>query len=536
MPQARVASVHDLADGEMKTVTVGGTDVLLSRVDGDFHACGAHCTHYGAPLDTGALHGTVVTCPWHHARFDVRDGALCGAPALDALARYSVRVDGDDVFVRVPDDADETPEDAAYRESGGETPAMADRDFDADSQTFVIVGAGAAGGAAAEALREAGFEGRVVMVTKEDAAPYDRTMLSKGYLGGGAGDDALPLRDDAFYQRHGIEVQRGATVTKLDAAAKTIHFAEAEPLKYDRVLVATGGTPRTLDVPGGDLDGVYTLRQWQDAARIVEQAEGAERAVVIGSSFIGMEAAAALTGRGLSVTVISRDETPFEAVLGTDVGAVFQRAHEANGVTFHLGADVERIEQRYSGLAVTTKGGATAEGDLVVVGIGVTPATGFIEGVEKHDRDGGLIVDEHLAAGADVFAAGDIAHVPNAQSGERNRIEHWRVAQEHGRAAARNMAGKSEPYDGVPFFWSGQFGVSLRYLGHAEDWDEVVVDGSIDDRSFIAYYLEDGAVRAAAGVGRDREVAALHGLMLDGRMPSADDVKRGFDPVAASKG
>jgi NADPH-dependent 2,4-dienoyl-CoA reductase/sulfur reductase-like enzyme/nitrite reductase/ring-hydroxylating ferredoxin subunit len=535
MPEARVAFTHDLADGEMKTVTVGDTEVLLSRVDGAFHACGAHCTHYGAPLADGALHGRMVTCPWHHAQFDVTDGALLDAPALDGLARYRVRIDGEHVFVRVPDDAEETPEGAAYRESGGETPDMADRDFDEHPQTFVIVGGGAAGEMAAETLREAGFEGRVVMITKEDAAPYDRTQLSKGYLGGAAGDDALPLRDDAFYERHGVEILRGLTVTKLDAESKTIHFADAEPLKYDRVLVATGGTPRTLDVPGADLDGIYLLRQWHDAERIVAQAEDAASAVVVGSSFIGMEAAAQLTGRGLDVTVVSTDETPFEAVLGAKVGGVLQRVHEEHGVTFHLGAGVERIEARDGRLAVTTEGGATAEGDFVLVGIGVTPVTDFLSGVTKDDGDGGVIVDDHLTAGDGVFAAGDIAHFPEPHSGQRVRIEHWRVAQQHGRVAARNMAGASEPYRGVPFFWSGQFGVNLRYVGHAESWDEVHIDGSLDDKQFIAYYLKGGDVRAAAGIGRDREVAALHALMLATQTPSADEVKSGIDLLARLK-
>ena len=533
-PEARVASVHDLADGEMKTVTVADTDVLLSRVDGTFHACGAHCTHYGAPLADGALHGPMVTCPWHHAQFDVTDGALVDPPALDALARYSVRVEGDDVFVRVPDDADETPEGAAYRESGGVTPPMTDRE--PDLRTFVIAGGGAAGEVAAETLREVGFTGRLVVVTAEDVAPYDRTILSKSYLAGDAGDDALLLRDDAFYERHDIDVLCGATVTKLDTESKEIHFAEAgsETLSYDRVLLATGSTPRTLDVPGAKLDGVHTLRGWQDAQRIVEEAEGASRAVVVGSSFIGMEAAANLSARGLEVTVISHDEVPFEAVLGADVGRVLQRVHEEHGVTFHLGRGVRRIEKTDAGLAATMTNGEKAEGDFILVGIGVTPRAGYAEELVTAD-DGGVIVDDHLRVRDDVFAAGDIAHFPEPRTGERVRIAHWRLAQQHGRIAARNMMGESVPYRGVPFFWSGQFGVNLRYLGHAADWDEVHVDGSLDDRTFIAYYIKGGDVLAAASIGRDRETAALHALMLAGQPPSADEVKEGVDLLARLK-
>jgi NADPH-dependent 2,4-dienoyl-CoA reductase/sulfur reductase-like enzyme len=466
----------------------------------------------------------------------VTDGSLRDFPALDALRRYRARVEGDDVFVSVPDDATETPKGAAYRESGGHPPAMADRDFDAHPQTFVIVGGGAAGEVAAETLREAGFEGRVVVVTQEDAAPYDRTALSKGYLGGKAGDDALPLRDDDFYERHGIELLRGQTVTKLDADAKTIHFADAEPLKYDRVLVATGGTPRRLDVPGGDLDGVVALRLWSDAERIVSRDEGAQRVVVVGSSFIGMEAAANLTGRGLDVTIVSQDAVPFEAVLGDEVGSFFQRLHEANGVAFRLGTDVERIERTEDGLAVTLKDGDPVHADFVLVGIGVTPVTDFVHGVTKDEDDGGLVVDAHLAAGSDVFAAGDIVHFPDPRTGERVRIEHWRLAQQHGRVAAQNMAGQATRYDGVPFFWSGQFGASLRYVGHATDWDEVFIDGSLDEKRFIAYYLRGDEVLAAAGVGRDRALAALHALVLAGEAPTASEVKGDVDLLARLAG
>ena len=532
MPEALVASVHDLADGEMMTVTVGETDVLLSRVNGAFHACSARCTHYGAPLADGVLHGTTVTCPWHHAQFDVTDGALRDFPALDALRRYRARVEGDDVYVSVPDDAEETPKEASYRESGGTTPPMADRDFDAHPQTFVIVGGGAAGEVAAETLREAGFEGRIVVVTRESAAPYDRTALSKGYLGGKAGDDALPLRDNDFYARHGIELLRDRTVTKLDAESKTIHFDDAEPLKYDRVLVATGGTPRRLDVPGADLDGVFTLRSWQDAEQIVSQVEDAERVVIVGSSFIGMEAAASLCGRGLDVTVISLDEVPFEAVLGPEVGGFFQRLHEDNGVAFRLGTKIEKIEDDGESLSVTLAEGNPVSADLVLIGIGVTPATEFLHSVTTDEDDGGVIVDAHLAAGDGFYAAGDIAHFPDPRTGEWVRIEHWRLAQQHGRVAARNMAGQSVSYDGVPFFWSGQFGTSVRYVGHAQEWDEVYIDGDLDAKKFIAYYLSDGEVLAAAGVGRDRAMAALHALMLAGQMPSAAEVKDDIDLLA----
>ena len=531
MPAHRVAAVHDLADGEMKQVTVGDTDVLLSRIDGTYYACGAHCTHYGAPLADGVLHDGCVVCPWHHARFDVRTGALADPPALDSLPHYVVRVEGDGVFVDVPDEAEGTPEGAAYRESGGTPPASAPEG--SDDRTFAIVGAGAAGEVAAETLRAAGFRGRIVLITQEADRPYDRTALSKGYMGGAAGDEALPLRDAGFFRRLGIEVLTGRRVTTLDAAAREIRFDDGDPLRYDQALVATGAAPRRLDVPGSDLDGVFTLRSHADAQRIVQAAKAGQRAVVVGSSFIGMEAAAHLTQRGLDVTVVSKERVPFEAVLGEEVGRVHQRTHEAEGVSFFLDAEIERIERGEGGLRVRMQGGEVAEGDLVLVGIGVTPATDFLEGVERHEKDGGVLVDAHLRAADGLYAAGDIAHFPSPQTGERIRVEHWRLAQQHGRVAAFAMAGRDVVYDGVPFFWSGQFDVRPRYLGHAEAWDEVVIDGSLDEHSFLAYYVQGDRVLAVCGVGRDRAVAALHALMLAGKTPSAAAVRGGFDPLKA---
>jgi NADPH-dependent 2,4-dienoyl-CoA reductase/sulfur reductase-like enzyme/nitrite reductase/ring-hydroxylating ferredoxin subunit len=520
----RVASIHDLAEGEMREVQVGDLGVLLCRVGGAFHAVGAHCTHYGAPLATGALRGTCVVCPWHHAMFDVTTGTRLAPPAPDHLPRYAVEVRGGDVFVTVPDDAEDTPEGAPYRVSAGDPPAMAAPG--ADSRAFVVVGGGAAGQAAAEELRAAGFRGRVLLVTAEPEVPYDRPQLSKGYAAGQAGDDALPLRDRAFYAGHGIELVEGRRVRLLDAAAKRVTFEDGEVLPYAAALVAPGGRPRRLDVPGADLDGVLYLRTHEDARRIVQAAKHGQRAVLVGSSFIAMELAASLRGRGLDVTVASRDREPFEKALGPEVGRFFRGVHEAEGVRFHLATTVERIERKGDGLAVVLGNGERAEGDFVVAGVGVAPATGFVEGVEKAE-DGGIVVDAELRAADGLWAAGDVAHYPDARSGRRVRIEHWRLAQQHGRRAGRNMAGEAVPFRGAPFFWSGQFGVGLRYVGHAADAGAPVLDGSLEDRAFIAYYLDGDRVAAAAGVGRDREMAAFHALVLAGAEPSAGEVRAG---------
>ncbi len=357
----RVASVSDLADGEMKQVEAGGTAVLLSRVDGAYHACTAHCPHYGAPLATGVLVGSTVVCPWHHAAFDVCTGALDQPPALDALRTFEVKVDGDDILVRVPADADAHGKGIDYRESDGREPdSVSPEASGEDAQTVLIIGGGAAGQAAAEELRRQNYTGRLVMITPETRAPYDRTKLSKGFLAGGAGPDALPLRDGGFYERLGIEVWTDRTVTGIDPEGQEAHFEDGEPLAYSACLVCTGGTPRRLPIDGAELHGVHVLRSWEDAREIVEAASGAERVVVIGTSFIGMEAAASLTERGATVHLVGRDSVPFEGILGEALGRTFQNAAEAKGATFHLGADVQRIETALTATRITPEAWASS--------------------------------------------------------------------------------------------------------------------------------------------------------------------------------
>ncbi|HEY7183485.1 MAG TPA: FAD-dependent oxidoreductase, partial [Blastocatellia bacterium] len=450
-----VARVDELKDGEMKQVDAGGTKVLLARVNGKYHAVGAICPHYGGPLAEGALCGERVICPWHHATFDVRTGDLLEPPAFDALPRYEVKTEGESVIVAVPDEAEDR-----------RTPPMAKRDERQDQRAFVILGGGAAGYMAAQTLREEGFRGRVLMVTREDRLPYDRPNLSKDYLQGHAEPEWMPLRPDEFFDEYGIEVLRGREVAGVDAKAKTVSFKGGERLAYDALLVATGGEPRALQTAGSDLKNVLTLRSFADSDTIIAAAEGAKRAVVIGASFIGMEAAASLKTRGLEVTVVAPGQAPFEKALGGEIGALFRKIHEDNGVRFRLGEKVARINGAGKVEAVELESGEKIDADLVVVGIGVKPATDFLKGVELSD-DGGVVVDEHLRATDGLYAAGDIARFPSPLTGERQRIEHWRTALQQGRIAARNMAGKNVAYGNVPFFWTRQFDAGLLYVGHA---------------------------------------------------------------------
>ncbi len=497
----------------MRQVSADGTDILLARVGGKYFAVGAHCTHYGAPLAEGTLCGERVVCPWHHACFNVTTGDLEEPPALDSLPRYEVRVEGGSVVVSLPDEITDR-----------RTPATTKRDASSDARLFVILGGGAAGYAAAQTLREDGFKGRVLLVTREDRAPYDRPNLSKDYLQGHAEPEWLPLRADEFFAEHDIEVLREKEVARVDAATKTITFKGGDTLACDSLLVATGGTPRRLDIPGSDLKNVFVLRSFADADAIIDAAGRASRAVVVGASFVGMETAASLAGRGLSVTVVAPGKVPFEKTLGAEVGGLFRRVHEARGVRFKLGSGAARFEGDGAVEAVVLDSGERVEADLVVVGVGVRPATDFLEGVELRE-DGGVFVDGHLRAADGVYAAGDIAYFPSPSTGERQRIEHWRTAEQQGRTAAHNMAGKNVEFGGVPFFWTRQFDAGLLYVGHAASWDEIIFQGDVPSQDFLAFYVRGGRVLAVAGMNRDREMAALEELVRLGRMPSPDRLR-----------
>jgi NADPH-dependent 2,4-dienoyl-CoA reductase/sulfur reductase-like enzyme/nitrite reductase/ring-hydroxylating ferredoxin subunit len=510
----KVAKITEFADGEMKQLSAAGTEILLARVSGNFHAVGAHCTHYGAPLVEGVLNGERLVCPWHHACFNVTTGDLQDPPALDALPSFEVRIENDQVMVRVPDNA-------PHRR----TPRMIKRDKK-DERLFVIVGGGAAGYAAAQTLREDGFTGRLVLINRENHLPYDRPNLSKEYLQGKAEPEWLPLRPDDFFAEHDIEVMQGKEIERIDAGKKTVNFADGGSLLCDAVLVATGAEPRKLPFQTDAQHNVFLLRSYADADALVAAAEKGKRAVVIGASFIGMEVASSLKARGCEVTVVAPDEAPFQKILGAKIGKLFQEVHEQNGVKFRLDASVAGFTGAKKVTAVILGNGERLDADLVVVGVGVKPATDFLKGVTLH-RDGGVIVDEHMCVAEGIYAAGDIAYIPHPFTGEHQRIEHWRTAMQQGRIAAHNMAGKQVSYDGVPFFWTRQFKAGLLYVGHASEWDEIFYQGEVSARDFLAFYMKGNRVVAVAGMNRDREMAAIEELMREDRMANADEVRDG---------
>ena len=376
-----------------------------------------------------------------------------------------------------------------------------------DDRCFVIIGAGAAGAVAAQTLREAGFGGRVLMLDRENRVPYDRTVLSKYVLSGEPGGEKSPLQTQSFYRDQRIE-RLTAEVTEIDPSARCISCANGIEFSYDAALLATGGIPKRPDISGVELGNVFMLRSRSDADSLLAQAERSTRAVVLGASFIGMEVAASLRERGLAVTVIAQEKVPFEARLGSEVGGAFLGLHAKRGVEFRFEAKIATLNGNRNVEAVTLETGERIPADLVVIGFGVTPATACAEGLPRAE-DGGILVDASLRAADGLYAAGDIAHFPHRGDGAPIRVEHWRVAQQQGRLAALNMLGHGLRYDAVPVFWTIQYLKRLDYAGHAVNWDDLIIHGDLGKPEFLAYYVKDGHVIAAAAIDRDRDMAAV---------------------------
>jgi apoptosis-inducing factor 3 len=463
--------------------------VLLARIDEEFVAVGARCTHYGGPLADGVIDGDTVRCPWHHACFSLRTGEALRAPALNPIPCWKVERRGEKVVVAAKVDRD--PLAPSY-------PAHIDRAT--LPRDVVIIGAGAAGSAAAEMLRRCGYDGRITLVDDDSGAPYDRPNLSKDYLAGSAPEEWIPLRPEGFHGEHGMTLIRGR-VSRLDPSAKAVTIAGQGSIAYDALLLATGAEPVRIDLPGDDQSHVHYLRSLTDSRAIVGAAKQVRRAVVIGGSFIGLEVAASLRTRGLDVHLVTRERVPLRRVLGEHLGGFIRALHEEHGVVFHLGRTPQRIERD----AVVLDDGARLEADLVVIGIGVRPRLELAEqaGIAMNR---GIEVNEYLETSEPgIFAAGDIARWPDPHSGERLRIEHWVVAQRQGQTAARNILGARERFDQVPFFWSAHYDVSINYVGHAEKWDRVDVSGDAAEHDVAVRFMRAGKLLAVATLFRDEE-------------------------------
>ena len=486
-----------IPDGGMLLGHAQGEPVLLARRGNEVFAIGAICTHYGAPLDQGLLVGETVRCPWHHACFDLRTGEALSAPALDPVSRWRVEAVRDVARQFTPVDA---PVGAVFvrerLERWEPQPQPPSTDL---PKSVIIVGGGAAGNAAAEALRHEGYTGSLMMLSADETLPCDRPNLSKGYLAGAASDTSNILRSAEFYKEHHIDLRLGARVKAIDTATRRVELADGIQHECDALLLATGAEPVRLDIPGVDLPHVHYLRTLTDSRALVEKALVAKRAVVIGASFIGLEVAASLRARNIDVQVVGTETTLMAKVLGPQVGDYLRKVHEDHGVTFHLGTTATAINAQ----GVTLESGDRLPADLVVIGIGVQPSISLAQDAGLA-MDRGVTVNEYLETSAPgVFAAGDIARWPDQLTGERIRVEHWVVAERQGQVAAHNILGRHERFDYIPFFWTEQYDFSLAYVGHAEKWDDAAIVGSLEGRDCTIIYRRDGRELAKAFVHRD---------------------------------
>ncbi|AYG62459.1 FAD-dependent oxidoreductase [Rhizobium jaguaris] len=480
-------ALTDLPDGGKLVGHRDGEPVLLVRRGAEIFAVGATCSHYGGPLVDGLVADDSVRCPWHHACFDLRTGAALRAPALSPLACWSVEQRDGRIFVG--------------EKRKKPSPAPRDSNAGPPPEGIVIIGGGAAGFAAAERLRREQYQGDIVMISDDEAPPVDRPNLSKDYLAGKAPEDWIPLRSEGFYAKNGIDLRLGTKVTGIDVGASEVVLADGTRVGFDKLLLATGAEPVHLTIPGASQPHVHTLRSLADSRRIIAQAGAARSAVVLGASFIGLEVAASLRTRGVEVHVVAPEERPMERVLGSQMGDFIRALHEENGVIFHLGDTAASIGAG----DVLLSSGSTLAADMVVAGIGVRPRLDLAEAAGLA-TDRGVLVDAYLETSVPgIYAAGDIARWPDPHSGENIRVEHWVVAQRQGAAAALNMLGHRQKFTDVPFFWSQHYDIPINYVGHAEGWDTIEVEGDIAAKDCLLRFKRGGQVLAVVTIFRDTE-------------------------------
>lgn len=472
-----------VVDGSFVEGKVGGDEVLLTRRGSELIAIGARCTHYGGPLAKGLIVGDEIRCPLHHACFSLKTGEVLRNPAFDPIPCWRVEQVGNTVFVR----------------EKLQSRAAKSLNTKGHPESVVIVGGGGAGMAAAVALRREGYHGPVTMLSADSDPPCDRPNLSKDYLSGNAPDDWMSLRSADFLTKQKIELILNARVASIDPQGKEVKLENGKTYGFGALLLATGAEPVRIRVPGANDSQVFYLRTWADARSLIKAAAAAKQVLVVGASFIGLEVAASLRERGIAVHVAVREGEPLERVFGKELGKFVRELHETHGVVFHSGETIARLDGRN---ATLTKG-TSVEVDFVVLGIGVRPDVALAEKAGLKVGNG-VVVDEFLETSAKgIFAAGDIARWPDARSGELTRVEHWVVAERMGQAAARNMLGRKESFDAVPFFWTQQYDLTVRYIGHAEKWDRVEVDGSLQARDCAVTYTLGDRVLAVATMERD---------------------------------
>jgi 3-phenylpropionate/trans-cinnamate dioxygenase ferredoxin reductase subunit len=494
-------TVDDLAPGHGGVIDLEGQKLAVYKdEEGYLVALSPRCTHMGCTVDWNDAERT-WDCPCHGSRYAV-DGDVIQGPAAKPLPVVHVKGEREA--------AGDGGRGTATRRTGGR-------------ERVVVVGGALCGGTAAATLRREAFDGRLTLIGAEQHLPYERPPLSKTFLRGETSFDEALVEPAAFWPDNDVELRLGTRVVGVDVGGRTVELEGGERLPFDQLLIATGARNRRFPIPGLELPGVYDLRAVEDAERIRSEIHPGRNVVVAGMGFIGSEVAASLRQKGLSVTVIDGNVAPLARVLGEQVGRVLEGIHRDKGVRMHFEDRVASFEGSGRVERVVTAGGLTLECDFAVVGLGVEPVTDFLDG-SGVEVENGVLVDELCRTNVPgVFAAGDVAAHYNPLFERRLRVEHWQNAIKHGQAAALSILGKGSPYRDTYWFWSDQYEMNLQYVGYHTEWDQLVVRGSLEDRNFLAFYVKEGRVLAAVGIGRGDEVQRCAAL-IDAGAP-VDPVK-----------
>ena len=523
-------SKADIPSGGMKSYKQDDDSIILiTRDEDEFSAFDGKCPHAGADLGEGLRCGNRVICPWHHGSFDSRDGTLLEPVAMRGLTQYELTDEGDSLTVN--------------------TSAKIDKRVANDKMTdthTIIVGGGGAGFMTANQLRHTGYGGKITLISQDNKAPYNRPLLSKMFLAGKMDEKYLMLGGADWASNNNIDLRLQQTVSEVLPNARTIIITDAdgkrEEQTADFLVVATGAEPKIPPFKGAKLDSVYTLRSMDDA-KAIKNASDSKHVVIVGTGFIGMEVASALmeAGKAASITVVGRNRRVMANIVSESVSNALIKLHEEKGVNFVFGAGVDEINAAEDGndnestkvSGVTLSDGSMLAADVVILGTGVAPRTELLNEVNAPD---GVQVDEHLQLRDGVYALGDIAKATNQMG--RMRIEHWRVALQHGlvtAAAILNEDNVDSLAERIPFFWTAQYGKSLRYSGHAATPDKGILFGSPDKLDYIEYYFdddgEDTRASAASSLGRDKELIAFSELLRRGHAPTRAQINAGFDII-----
>ncbi|KAE8287353.1 Apoptosis-inducing factor 3 [Larimichthys crocea] len=497
----------DLRDGQMMEVEVRHHSVLLTRSEGKYTAIGNQCTHYGAPLSKGVITGQTVRCPWHGACFNALTGDLEEYPGIDGLPCHKVKIQNSKVYVSI--NKKTLWQKTRIKRMGAAVPGV--------THTILLLGGGAASLICAEILRQENFGGRIILATRDELLPYDKTRLSKVM---NVESDTILLRKREFYHQYDIEVWLRKEALSVDTNKKTVTFDDGSVQSYDQLLISTGCRAKPLDVPGMNLDNVKMLETPEDARKIHEACMGTNVALV-GTSFVGMEIASYLIDKASSITVIGSSELPYQNTLGSEIGRAIMKILLEKNVKFHMSDHVTEIKGVDGKVKeVMLRSGKIVPADIVVVGIGSKPNSEFLRGSKiQMDPKNFVTVDKYMRTNVPgVFCAGDVATFPLAMAKDRMvNIGHWQMAQAHGRIAALNMLQKQTELNSVPFYWTILLGATIRYAGCGEGYTDIVIKGKFEDMKFLALYIKDDEVVAAASLNFDPAVSAVAERLVAGK-------------------